>query len=398
MPGKNRKWSVGVIALVSLCLVAFVSYKAAHTSFTHDESFTTLHFFPQSEINILLYRHPYTSVITNNHIFNTYMMKLSESLFGFSEWALRLPNILSLVSYLFFAFALLRSFRPRWVQLFAFLLLVANPYLLDFFGLARGYGLSIGLMMGSLYYLIRFLNQETGRSLFAFHLMGILSVMSNFALLNFYVVAICCLYAIFLLGRSAGKPSLLNSWRFHGWNMLAVLITAGLLYAPFKVILANNTVSFGGKQGFFTDTILSVVRRSMYEMELSDTLLKGLGYLVCFLVIFPTIIVLIRLTRQRLVFLKHFTALAVCNALCLGIALLTTIQHYLLEQDFLMDRFAVFLYPLFILNVIFFLDWMWQQKPGKKMAFAGMLTLTLIMTLHTASKLNIDFLPQLEIR
>ena len=84
----------------------------------------------------------------NNHILNTLLVKYSIALFGAHSWSVRLPNLLS---FLLFAWAVYRIaclLNPRsfWLPVTA-VLFFANPYLLDFFGLSRGYGLSVALEM-----------------------------------------------------------------------------------------------------------------------------------------------------------------------------------------------------------------------------------------------------------
>ena len=89
-----------VFVLITIALVVFDIYKAAHASFTIDESDTYLHWVNSSFMDIISYANPGT----NNHILNTLLMKLFQALFGTSELILRLPNILAHILYLIFSF------------------------------------------------------------------------------------------------------------------------------------------------------------------------------------------------------------------------------------------------------------------------------------------------------
>ncbi len=91
-----KKLNTFFILAISLFILFYVTYKASLTSFTHDESYTYLHYVHQPVKDIITYKDPFT----NNHILNTLLMKVSEKAFGNSEIVLRLPNILSLVIYL----------------------------------------------------------------------------------------------------------------------------------------------------------------------------------------------------------------------------------------------------------------------------------------------------------
>ncbi|PHN04684.1 glycosyltransferase family protein [Flavilitoribacter nigricans] len=385
----RASWVKFVVGGISLALLCWVVYKAVTTSFTHDESFTTLHFFPQGEWAILLYQHPFTSVITNNHILNTLLMKLSESIFGFSEWSLRLPNILALLPYLYFGYRLCRRLPVAWMQLAGFLVLIANPYLLDFFGVARGYGLSIGTMIASLYLLIAYVEKPAARYLLGFHLCGILSVMSNFALLNFYVAAFGCFYLL-PFWKTRGLPNdFIRNWKLHAGNLLALGLLAALLFVPFRVILRNNTVSFGGKEGFFENTVRSLIERSFYEIGIPDGWINVLGVLACAAILLPAGLILQKWIRRDTAFFERHTALAITNTIAWLIPLMTIVQHHLLGQDYLEERFAIFLYPLWALNLLFTCGWLWTRSKAITTAVLGVYTLGWLLI--TALNLNVGY-------
>lgn len=80
-------------------------------------------------------------------------------LLGSSELALRLPNLLAHVVYLHASARVALKARGLVLTVGCFLLLNAHPYLLDFFGLARGYGLACGLMMMSLWQVVRYVDE-----------------------------------------------------------------------------------------------------------------------------------------------------------------------------------------------------------------------------------------------
>ena len=182
---QKRYISSFIILLISICVFLFVAYKSAITSFTYDESYSYTRFVHTSFIDILTYKIPHT----NNHVLNTLMMKYSEMIFGCSELALRIPNILSFAVYLIFTFLFLRKCNQI-IGISFFILMIANPYLIDIFGLARGYGLSLGFMIMSLYFFILYFQTKINRHLILFNICALLATLSNFTLLYFYVGAI----------------------------------------------------------------------------------------------------------------------------------------------------------------------------------------------------------------
>ena len=114
----------------------YVALRAYLLAFTTDEaiSFRIFHGFPHAAGR------------ANNQLLNTVLMQWSQALFGESELALRLPNVLAFGLYAAGSLALLSTLRRRPAMLLGAALLLADPFLIDFFGLARGYGLSLGFV------------------------------------------------------------------------------------------------------------------------------------------------------------------------------------------------------------------------------------------------------------
>lgn len=140
--------SLLLMVIFSVLLLTYVSIRAYSLSFTHDESLS----FTISEGRI---GHILTA---NNHVLNTILMFVSKTLFGNSEFALRLPNVLSAAIYLSGCFLIFRLTKNSWLFLFGISLSVLNPFLIEFFSLARGYGLSLAFMLMSIFFVIK---QET---------------------------------------------------------------------------------------------------------------------------------------------------------------------------------------------------------------------------------------------
>ena len=94
-----------IIILIGLSVLSFIITKSNVASFTHDESVTYNRYVNQSYYNLIFHTDPYT----NNHLLNTILIKTSEKLFGSSELALRLPNILLLIVFFIYTFLLFRK-------------------------------------------------------------------------------------------------------------------------------------------------------------------------------------------------------------------------------------------------------------------------------------------------
>jgi hypothetical protein len=106
--------------------------KAAHIPITYDEAFSYMN-YARSLSGF------WTLHIANNHYLNSLAMYISSFMFGNEPFILRLPNIVSFYIYSLAAYVV--SCRLP-LKAFAFSVLVANALLLDFFSLARGYGIA----------------------------------------------------------------------------------------------------------------------------------------------------------------------------------------------------------------------------------------------------------------
>lgn len=122
----------------------------------------------------------------NHHLLNVWGMMLANGIFGNSEAALRLPNLVGHAIYLYATARMALLARSTVLAIAAFLLLNVHPYLLDFFSLARGYGLANGWMMLSLWQATCYLRAEARlRHLALGTLCAVLAAMSHVIMVNF---------------------------------------------------------------------------------------------------------------------------------------------------------------------------------------------------------------------
>ncbi len=380
-----RNARVAAAVVVSLLVVAGVAFKCATTSFTHDESLSYNNYVHQSFMEIVSYATPYT----NNHILNTLLMKLGEAVFGTREWALRLHSVLAGAGYLFFSFRITRNLPVKF-QLGGFVLLLANPYLLDFFGLARGYGLSICFMMMAVYYMLLALKNTGYGNLVLFNIAALLAACSNFSLINFYVAALSAYYFIRMIDirRETDKKRRHRQMLIRGIiNFLFVLATTLILWEPIRKIREMGVLDFGGRNGFVKDTVSSVIQAGFYDIPVVEGWVYGIAWLAAACVIASCAYWIAEVAKDRRSVVR-LKALIFVNV-TLGLIVLATIaQHFLLKNDYFVGRFALFLFPLFILNLLLWWKELHEQGIFKNVLVnfcAGFATLALLNTAYNAN-------------
>lgn len=244
-----KKSRDSVMAPVGAMLFAYVAIRAVRVPITHDEAFSYFSFVGRS-FDAILSIHAPGSV--NNHVLNSLLSRFAALAFGPSEWVLRLPNVFAFGLYLACGMALCRRFSSAASSACAFLLLAANPFLLEFFSLSRGYGLGLAFLSAALLGFVRAeeVPESARRELSVGGLCAFLAVLANLA----FLLPVLAL----LIVSAARNRNDLRSWA----PALAVApLLVGTVLGP-RIVALKRAGQFyaGGSNGFFTDTVGSLVR------------------------------------------------------------------------------------------------------------------------------------------
>ncbi len=373
-------WVDACLILWSLAILAVCGHKAATASITHDEAFTFLHYPWLSYSDLLAMAvkstndqlvdpayycslegaHIHHAAYTNNHLLNSVAMKGSIMLFGTSELACRLPNLLALAMYLAYAILFLRRAHPL-IALLGLPLLTTNPFFMEMFTLARGYGLSYGFLIMALYHGWR--AAATGRwsHIVLLHAGGALAAWSNFALLTGYLAALLA-YAVMAwaawrtdpIGARARNRILL----MHGLLLAAAILS---FKDPLGHVLEVNRLDFGGKATFYWDTVCTLIDGMVPGVSLRGGVMQTAWVLLTLPVAIALAIVLIGLRKRGLSFVKDHGGLAMAVLTLVLIGLGAYAQHLLFGVDHLKGRFALFLLPPLMLSLIGLLS-LWASR------------------------------------
>ncbi|MBF0276280.1 MAG: hypothetical protein HQM13_00755 [SAR324 cluster bacterium] len=342
-----------LLLLFAAVLLGYSSFRAVSLSFTHDESLSYLAHAASDLIEVLSFK----KVDANHHYLNTILMYAAWQVFSPDELVLRLPNLIAHCFYLFFTYGISRKTIHFPFVVCSFLILNLNPFVLDFFSLARGYGLGLSLMMGSLYYLFEANESPQKEKTYqiASVVLALLSVLSNLIFLNFYCALIVFLLLTGTLDSFYESNGLRSFWlRFIDrclYLMINILIAAFILTPILKKLLAKGAFYHGGETGFWHDTVGSLIRVSIYGQDYPFNA-------VFFLQLFIAAVVLGGLLVSAIFFYQKkwpeqnwilFVVLALT-----GLSVMSTIaQHCLFQTKFLVDRTGIFFIPMFALIASF---------------------------------------------
>jgi hypothetical protein len=352
------------IAAFLLCglLVLYAGIRAWTVAITHDEAYT-LHYFVWDTIGHIVNPNLGNA---NNHILNTILCKLIRSIFGENIFLLRLYVVTMFGFYLWYGYRLLRYTNNGIVTLCGLVFIGANPFLLDFFSLIRGYGGALTCLMASLYYTALYFhtNFNDRRALWKALIAVGLSVFFNLSFFNIFL-PVCGMLAAFIIvftWRQRTKELLKQIWR-RLWPALVVVLLVSAHTIPKAMHLKEvGELSFGGTTGIWSDAGFTLLYYSSFGKQygLGEWWnLPAIEYLVTGLFYLAGIVFLISRIRLRAVAENNqntFANLALFTWLITATMLLSLVlQHYVLGNTYPNGRLIIFLAPLYMLCVLFLL-------------------------------------------
>jgi uncharacterized membrane protein len=340
------------------CLVASVfllSYTLARgylLSFTHDESLTYNLIIHDSFMQIVSNNTPYLSA--NNHILNTLLMKISERLLGTSEFALRIFSPLAHLAFLVYSYKLLKSIPQKTIVICGFILVNINPYLLDFFSLARGYGMAIALMTVSIYYMSCYLKNSRLTSLALTFAAAGFAVLANFGMLYFLL----SLFAVYELNLVYTTKAMLTQQQFFKKNrpvLITLTVMAVICYEPVRKLVVFHELYVGGEIGFWHDTVTSLVTTFLYGKAYSA--LWTIPVLIAVVILFFGTLAVFGKAVFKRISPAHPLAFGFISLLILVLVIFLSVTlHLFSAAKLLQERYALFIVPLFALSVSCFMS------------------------------------------
>ncbi len=358
-----------VFLIIFLPLLAYVTIRAALLGITYDEVWTLSTFVPLDIKDILLYN----PADANNQILNTLLIKLFFVFGNHSLFIARLPNVLAFVVYGYFCFRITEGSRNFMTGTFLLILLLYNPFVLDFFSLARGYGLAMAFQMGCLYYVMIYFSSYDWKKLALSFSLGILAVLSNFTFLYFFL-------SVVLISVSSSLFNFKKNRKIGGTIIIAVsasLLLSAMIAVPIIKLIMNGGFYYGGTSGFYNDTLVSLFAYILYHPY--NTVLAKV-VLNIFLFLAGSIIVYCFIRRQveDEMFLGGKTVII---SLLTGLVIIINLtNHKVTGTPYLIDRTALLYIPLFIMFLVYWIEELQVRQVNwvSSLLFAALCILTLV--------------------
>lgn len=277
----------------------------------------------------------------NNHFLNSLLSSLFYYVFGDKIIFLRIANVLSSIIFFYYLCRVSLFLNSKLFSKLLYITLISSTYLIDFFILSRGYGLSISFFTASIFYLVKFNKDKTRTDFYYGLLMSSLALWSNLVLIV-PIFIIVCLFVLLFLG------DIKNKTRFYYWDILLTVIISILpiLVAVLYTLKLRNTGSlyFGSEAGLIESVFIRL------SQEFAGSYLLGKLFLILFSIIYVSSLIVNFFFKE----LKN-------ENLLIQIILWMTIIGYVIVHNILgvnypQERAALQFILLFILAIYFSVD------------------------------------------
>ncbi len=369
MKRSTENW---VTAGLAAAFLVYVALRAWLLPITHDEGATIINHVPRLVFDTLTYEN---EANPNNHILNTLGIKLMLGIFPGSQLVVRLPVLLGCTLYIWAAVQLSRRWSEQvWVRLFSLVMLVGSPFLGEFFGLARGYGLAIGLMAMALLKAWDFFENNSARTLRAAFIFAGLAVYANFTLLLFF--APFCILLFAAAWQKNGNRS--SFWTISRPAFYTVGTYTVLWLTPLSRLSKDRELMHWEQLDSNFDTIrrqiTSIVHGNPYLGNNTVVILSWAALIGIFIGITMAIWQWRKQKWQFAADPKVFLAAVFAGALIANL-----INTQVLHTAQLNARLSLFFYPLFALLLAGMADWLWTRWGKRSWIYLAPLFLLLLI-------------------
>lgn len=323
--------------LLGMLLFLLVAYKAFTIGITHDEAYS-FWLVKTMSINQM-------GGTANNHWLNSTGIFLFTHLFrSDSVGVMRLQSLIGFIIYLIALLSFVRHIDKVALQVLFLSVFLLNPYVLDFFSLARGYGLSMGLQMMGFYYAYKAFKSRDKRDVLKVFAWMTLALAANYSTLYIYL-AFSAVYFLTLIRHRSIKADRMV-WLTIALQFLAIATAVTNLF----IIRHFGDLEFGARNSFVEDTLASLVSSSAYG-TISRSAAFGIALVLYGILVIPSLVLTFRvITKRDNMEWVHF--LAVVNLFVLAII---EALHLLFRTPYQAWRTTTVLYPLMGLTLFFYI-------------------------------------------
>lgn len=299
------------------------------------------------------------NIDANNHFFLSLLAGFFTRIFkSDSMFLLRLGSLLAFPIYFWSIYRLKFLFNQKWNFYALLITLSTTAFLIEFFGLARGYGLALAFLVFSLQQMIAYFHSNSTKTLLGSLIGWILTVYASLTFLPFALIGVGML-GLFTISKSRGLrlrfERRLSGAEAHVVRFIPIVIALLLLayFVQYSFLLKElDKLYYGGTEGFFVNTVHTLTR---YIWSVEIVWVDVLLVLLTGFILFATIKQYSKsksLFDSKMIFsLFFFLAIAGIFA-----------QRLILEVNFPEDRTALYLVIFFFGALFLSIDQLTHKK------------------------------------
>lgn len=331
---KGEKW---IIRILFFLIWGYVIARALMVFYMHDEIVTKWAY--------MIDWNPFPNqgyIDANNHLLLSMLGGFFVRLFqSDSMIVVRLASVLAFPIYFWSIYGLRSIFQLKSSFYGCLIAFVCAGFLIEYFSMARGYGLSLAFLLAGMQQTIRFLQTERVLALVGLVLAWILAVYANLTLIPFALAAFGFV-GLFVLVKNQ-------------WKVIPVLL---LGFVPLVLLIRYSLqlkemgkLYYGNSEGFFETTVHSLTPYLWKTKHLVLDIVLGILFLIIIVMAVRRFVKERSLFDPKLLF-PIFLLLSIVNIFG---------QHWLLDINFPEDRAVLYLVVFFIGALFYAVDELKQK-------------------------------------
>ena len=311
--------------------------------------------------------------VANTHWLNSFFMRVLMT-FNESVFCLRLHSIIAFPFFAHGIYRLATQIKNGGAQIAFYCLAVFNPYVLDFFSLARGYGLAITFQVWTILFFIKAVQTDFNyRQWIQIVIVSALTLGANFSY-QYTIMAITGGYLLYcsttdsLFSWYTNKQKRRITWLFV---LMLFFTTIDLLFIKYY----GKDLEFGSRDNFLRSVFDSFWVSSLYKASYTSISI-WLSWCTLVLIVTASIYFIIKTIQQKKAGVGIIAAFITGSIFLLGI-----IFHLIFDTPFIKNRTALQWYVPGLFTIFLAMgDW---KLPVKKYHFisygAGVITGMLVI-------------------
>lgn len=334
------------------CIWVYLLIRAISVPFVFDEISTFFWYIQTGEFLPWLSKWD-----ANNHFLNSALSYYCYKFFGLSEFSLRLPNLLFAPLMFYSIYKISGEFRNRLIAWIFILSLSCNHFFIEYLALARGYGLSMSLLMASIWFLIQLIKNDSIK----YYVLSLLSVLLYLSANLTLVYSASFTLIIILFNLIIWNHEHLKSL-FVKTVLLIVLGFVPLIGSVFYLfeLKSLELLYYGITGSFWHVTLESLAFNSVGSNSMISPIV------VFTLFVLTSIVGFYKLSKSKTVLELMNPGFVFFFLLMFNFTMVISL-NYLMDIKYPEDRIGLFFIPLFLGSFLFMLDYAVNQTGSKKL-------------------------------